>query len=128
MKMLKYWKPILVAIIIFYGSISSGENLNKVGILHFKYSDKIVHFIFYFSLSITLLTALYKNSNFLYKKQIIATLTISILYGLLMEFFQYAFTQTRSAEFLDVISNTVGAIIGITLFPLIVKHRFIKFL
>lgn len=126
--MLKYWKPILVAIIIFYGSISSGENIDKVDFLHFKYSDKIVHFIFYFTLSITLLSAFYKNSNFPYKKQILVTLTISILYGLLMEFFQYEFTQTRSAEFLDIISNTIGAIIGITIFPLIVKYRFIKFL
>jgi VanZ family protein len=126
--MLKYWKPILVAIIIFYGSISSGENLNKVDFLHFRHLDKIVHFIFYFSLSITVLSAFYKNSNFVYKKQIIATLTISILYGLLMEFFQYQFTELRTAEFLDVISNTIGAIIGITLFPLIVKYKFNKFL
>ncbi len=36
-------------------------------------------------------------------------------YGLAIEWGQWQFTLTRSAEALDVLANTVGAVIGVTL-------------
>jgi len=128
MKIIYYWKPIIVALIILFGSVTSGENLNKVSIIQIKNIDKIIHFVFYFSLTLSLLGSLFKNSLLSTKKQILLAVIISFCYGLLMEFFQYYFTETRMAELLDIISNTLGCLLGLLFFVFIKNTRIIRFL
>ena len=128
MKVLKYWKPLLISIVIFYGSITSGDNLNKVEFLNIKNLDKVVHFIFYLSLSITTLSALYKNSRFRFLDQKLLTIIFVVSYGLIMEMLQYYIASNRSAEIIDAIANTLGCLSGIWLFTYLIKFRLIKYL
>lgn len=128
MKIIKYWKSFVVAIIIFYGSITSGSNVNKVNFLNIKHFDKIAHFTLYFIFAITLYSSLLKNESFRKTKKIVITLLITILYGLLMESFQYLFTNDRSPEIYDALANTLGSIFGILILPLLVKLKLYKYL
>ena len=60
MKLINYWKPIVISIFILYGSITSGENLDKVQFLHFDYMDKFVHFFIYMGFSVSIISSFYK--------------------------------------------------------------------
>ena len=128
MKVLKYWKPIIIAIIILYGSITSSNTLNKITFLKIEHIDKLIHFSLYFILSISLLASLYRNTIIKILNQKVITLIIVISYGLLMEVFQYYFTSDRSAEILDIFANTFGCILGIATFPIVKKLNLLKYL
>lgn len=85
------------------------------------YKDKYVHFTFYFvfvSLWYLYFNKLNPNKNSKWKIVIAA-----ILFGILMEFCQGAFTTTRSPDVYDAISNSVGAILGMLFITTIVKNK-----
>ncbi|MDA3953977.1 MAG: VanZ family protein [Bacteroidales bacterium] len=128
MKAIRYWKPILIALFIFFGSLASQENITKVSIFQFNNSDKLIHFILYFMLSVTLQASFIRIALIKRKKQILLTLIVVISYGLLMEVFQYYFTNNRSAEFLDILANTLGCICGILIIPSLQKFTFSNYL
>ena len=128
MKIKRYWKPILIAIIILYGSLSPGEDLNKLSLFHFNHSDKLIHFIFYFMLSITLQFSILRNTSINRKNQILLTLVFVVSYGLIMEVFQYYFTNSRSTDIFDAFANTFGCICGILILPFLNKFTISKYL
>jgi VanZ family protein len=128
MKIFRFWKPLLLALIIFYGSVTSGSNLNKVNILHINNIDKFIHLSFYFLLSVSFQSSLLRNILINKKEQILITLVIVISYGLIMEVFQFYFTSDRSAEIFDALANTLGCILGVLIFPFLEKRNLIKYL
>lgn len=128
MKILKYWKPILVSLFILYGSVTSSNNLNTISFLNFPYSDKLLHFSLYLVLSIFLYASLLKNTNYTKKINIIISFIMVVSYGILMEVFQLSFTSTRSAEILDVIANSFGCFVGILIYKYIKKYSFAQYL
>lgn len=128
MQFLNYWKPALLSVIILYGSITSGDNLNKFTIFNIEHMDKIIHFCLYFALSVTLLASMIRKSKLRNLDQKIIVFVWVVSYGLLMEVFQYYFTQTRSAEILDILANTSGCILAILIYPLINKYNLQKLL
>jgi len=127
-KLLKYWKPAIIAIIICYGSLTSGSNLNKVHFLNIKNLDKLIHFLMYLTLSLTLYRALLKNISISRREIILLNLVFVISYGLIMEVLQFYITTDRSADIYDGIANTIGTIFGIILYPFIVKINLHKYL
>ena len=128
MILLKFWKPIIFALIIFIGSISSSSELNKIPFLSIPNIDKIIHFMLYFILTVLLFSSMYKtNSNLVSSKKIIALICV-FGYGLFLELMQFVVTLDRSAEYLDFISNCLGAICGFFLFPFILKLKISKWL
>ncbi len=127
-KIIKYWKPIIIALIICYGSLTSSSNLNKVNLLTFENIDKLMHFLMYAALSLLFFIALRKNSQFKRIERIIITLTLVISYGLMMEVFQFYFTNDRSAEVTDAVANIFGSFFGIFIFPIFNKLNLIKYL
>lgn len=127
-KILKYWKPILIALVICYGSLASSSNLNKVNFLAFKNIDKLIHFLMYAALSLLFFIAFKKNSQFKRKEQIIITLMLVISYGLIMEVFQFYFTNDRSAELMDAFANILGSLFGLLIVPIFYKLNLIKYL
>ena len=128
MKIMKYWKPIVIALVIFYGSVTSGSNLNKVNIFQINNIDKFIHFSFYFLLSVSFRSSLLRNILINKKEQILITSVIVISYGLIMEVFQFYFTSDRSAEIFDALANTLGCILGILIFPFLKKRNLIRYL
>ena len=128
MKILNYWKPLIIAIVSLYGSITSSDDFNKITFLNIKHIDKLIHFSLYFILSISLLASLHRDTIIKTLNQKVITLIIVISYGLLMEVFQYYFTDNRSAEILDVFANTFGCIVGLAIFPIVKKLNLLKYL
>lgn len=128
MKILKFWKPLILALIILYGSVTSGSSLNKVNIFQINNIDKFIHLSFYFLLSISFQSSLLQNTLINKKEQIFITLVLIISYGLIMEIFQFYFTDDRSAELFDALANTLGCISGILIFPFLKKNNLIKYL
>ncbi|NEM96878.1 VanZ family protein [Pontibacter sp. BT327] len=45
-----------------------------------------------------------------------ASLLISTLFGILIEILQFTLVPGRTAEIMDIVSNTIGCIIGIIIF------------
>ncbi len=128
MRLLNHWKPILISLIILYGSIASEDNFNKVPFLNIPNFDKIVHYILYLLLSITFYASIYKNTTLNKKQQITITFILIVSYGIVMEVLQYYFTSTRNAEMFDVLANTLGCISDIFIFFIVKKSGFVKYL
>jgi VanZ family protein len=128
MRILKYWKPILISLFILYASITTGEKFEKVHFINIPNFDKIVHFIFYLLLSISLYTSLNRNTLIKKSDQVIINLVLVISYGLIIEMLQYYLTSNRQAEIFDVIANTLGCISGILIFPVLNKIGLAKYL
>lgn len=125
---INFWKPILISLFILYGSTSSGENLNKIFSLNFPYMDKVIHMLMYFILSITILASLIRTGKRKKYYHMLITFVWVISYGMLMEVLQFYLTQTRSAEFLDILANTTGCIFAFLLYTYIKKSRWQKIL
>jgi len=66
-------------------------------------------------------------SNISIKSKVII-LAIAGLYGLSLEGVQYYLTSDRSAEFADMIANTLGCIIGLLSYPLLLRFSLYKIL
>ncbi|MGM0503832.1 MAG: VanZ family protein [Bacteroidota bacterium] len=128
MQPLNYWKPTLVSFIILYGSITSGENFNTVSFFNFPYIDKVMHMILYFVLSLTFLASFIRSGKRTKSDHMIITFVWVVSYGILMEVFQFYFTQTRSAEILDILANTSGCIFALLLYPYLKKKGWKKIL
>ncbi|PLX13588.1 MAG: hypothetical protein C0597_11510 [Marinilabiliales bacterium] len=128
MKIVTYWKPFIIALVILYGSITSSSNLNKFDLIHLEHLDKLVHFILYFGLGLTFFTSIKKNI-FISKRDItFLTLVLVISYGVIMEVLQFYFTIDRSADIMDVLANSLGCISGIIIYPLLHKIKLTRYL
>jgi len=113
----EYIKPLglllAILILITYGSLGSGEEAAKINILKFPNSDKVIHGLMYFLLTVSLIYLMVKRYNgFKHWKVYLIVLASPILYGLLMELLQYYLASDRSAELADFIANTSGTLLA----------------
>lgn len=72
-----------------------------------SYTDKIVHFTFYF-----VANYLFLKSKFS-KKYLISL--VLIFYGIIIEVFQENFTKSRHFDFYDILANSLGVILALML-------------
>lgn len=96
-------------------SLSSFEDLDTSS-FDVPYTDKAVHFFFYFVASVLCFLYYLHPRSFNRKssvKGIITLIIVLVLYGILIEVLQYKFIPNRSGEVLDVAANTTGVILGI---------------
>lgn len=128
MKIIKFWKPILIALIILYGSLTSSDHLKPVTFFALDHIDKFIHFLLYATLSLFFYASIKKQTNFRSDAVVVINLITIISYGLLMEVFQYAFTSDRTAEIFDAIANSLGCVFGIFLFAVFDKLNISKYL
>lgn len=113
----EYTKPLglllAILVLITYGSLGSGEEAAKINILKFPNSDKVIHGLMYFLLTVSLIYLMVKRyHSFKHWKVYLIVLASPILYGLLMELLQYYLAQDRSAELADFIANTSGTLLA----------------
>jgi len=76
--------------------------------------DKIVHFVFYFVAALLgcfFMRELTKGRMNI-KKAIAIIIVLVIVYGIVIEVLQGAYTTQRSGEFYDVLANSLGAFAG----------------
>ena len=119
---LKYHFPvILMCLVIFVLSSIPGNYYPKVD---FKFSDKIVHIILYSALSSAFYISIRKQNKvgLFSEHAFIFSIVLSALYGISDEFHQY-FVPNRSCDVYDMIANTIGATIAITIIYLYLKFR-----
>ena len=108
---------ILVTIAIAILSLTAVPKLNFGFSL--KSSDKYLHVIAYFVLSCVWYFSLQEKI----KKPVFrfTLITLIILYGIILEALQGGITSYRTADFYDVIANTIGVLLASLLF-----NKFIK--
>ncbi|TCN72110.1 VanZ family protein [Acetobacteroides hydrogenigenes] len=124
-----YWLLVTVwAAIILVLCGMPPQDVDKVKFFDLPYMDKIVHFALYFVLAMLVMAVLTLNSHLKTSRwTYIITITICLLYGWLIEVLQRAFFAGRSFEWLDVVADTAGAVVGVLLYKKVsrwVKGRF----
>ncbi|WGF93805.1 VanZ family protein [Aequorivita marisscotiae] len=111
---------LLYSIVITSLFFLSSQNLPKTQISE---ADKLVHILIHFILVNLWLLYFFVKNKFHFKKNWILIVVLSVLfYGIIIEIFQELFTDSRSADILDVAANLTGAILGIFFFKNL-KHK-----
>ncbi|MGE0089869.1 MAG: VanZ family protein [Bacteroidales bacterium] len=128
MKLKNYWKTLLIAALILTASILSGKQLNKVSVFEIKNLDKIIHFMMYFILVLSMFSSYLKDKKYITNPIKLIVIVMAIAYGLTLEGVQYYFTVDRSAEIADMIANTIGCIAGLALYPTLFRFRIFRLL
>ena len=83
-------------------------------------SDKIIHFLLYFILTFLCIKSVQMISL---KKYLIISISCFI-YGTIIEVFQELFTQTRKADALDVLANTLGILVAVVVSKYFIKNNY----
>ncbi|MCG2417747.1 VanZ family protein [Aequorivita sp. F47161] len=116
----------LLLVALFYSSaitclfFLSSQDLPKTQISE---ADKLIHVSIYFILINLWLLYFYVRNNLKIENKLILIILFSVLfYGIIIEIFQELFTDSRSADILDVAANLLGALLGIFFFKNI-KHK-----
>lgn len=116
-------KAIIWAILIFLGSSISGNSLNEIKFINIPGLDKLIHFIWYFVLTLFTLAGTFKSLGkikfFLY----LIIVSTCVSYGALMEYLQKTVFIARSMDIFDFIANSSGALFGAILFSSLYKRK-----
>ncbi|MBN9285170.1 MULTISPECIES: VanZ family protein [Flavobacterium] len=76
--------------------------------------DKFVHFVFYFLFTFFWFKFLDKKQNqWTLNKKLITVFLLGFTYGVAIEICQGLFTQTRSADIMDVLANSTGGLFAV---------------
>lgn len=81
-------------------------------------TDKIVHFSFYFVLTLLFLRSFKKEI----KNKYAIVMVLSFVYGIIIELLQDNFTSSRKGDFYDVIANLTGIVCAIMLNKFIINR------
>ena len=101
----------------------SGYPGHKVPSVPFWQFDKLVHTLIYLALSLFSIFAFHRQyiaqkSRFL---TVVFVAVFGIFYGGLMEILQHYIFINRSGNWYDFSANTLGAIIGVIVYPYVMK-------
>lgn len=111
------------ALVILLLTLSPGESMPKTNLWAELLSfDKVAHFFVFGLLVFLMIVGLSKQYTYewLRRKAVVCSLSVSIVYGLLIEIMQYAIPD-RHFELADLLANTSGCFIGYGLFYLLYK-------
>jgi VanZ family protein len=123
MSLLRYWKSIVLGLLILIICLLPSSEISKIDFLKFKYEDLLIHLFIFIAFSFFLAYDMYKMRLLNNKKtaQLILALSISILFGLTTELLQHVIIViNRTANLYDFIFDSLGSVVGI------VAIRFIK--
>ena len=104
-----------IALLSLSPKIGAAENYGQ----HF---DKVIHALLYCFFVTISIVGFKKQHRFyvLKSKAVVYSISISILYGILMECIQYKIPG-RGFDAFDILSNSVGSLLGFGLFYLIYR-------
>lgn len=118
MKILYFWKSLLWLLVICYLSLMPGDGLPRVPLFNIPHFDKIVHFGFYFILTILLIKPFKKTIN---KYSYITALLISATLSGAIELLQKTVTTTRHGDIYDFIANLLGISFALITYRIIIS-------
>mgnify|MGYP000863894054 CR=1 FL=1 len=104
-----------LAVVILILSVVSVPKLPEIKV---RAVDKWGHLLAYMSLSFVLFVELAKKYHWsnTYRRWLIPSITICIIYGILMELLQATPLFDRHFEFADMAANSIGVSLGFVLF------------
>ena len=108
MRNIYFWTAIIWTAIIGVCCLISMKNFESAPI-EGKYTDKLVHFTFYFTFTVLWFLAL-REKNI--GKEALLRFKVfigAVVFGIFIELFQSWFTADRSADVADVIANSSGS-------------------
>ncbi len=117
---------IIVALGIFYLSLSSTETYDKISIFSFPGIDYVVHFLMYFIFMGVILFEHRKNIHKIRRLFLISL--IPLFYGAFMELLQLWLTVTRTGSLFDLLFNFAGIVFAIIICFIIrpIRNELIK--
>lgn len=115
----KYYMNYVPAVVLTVGiailSLTESTNMPSVSL-----NDKAIHGLFYTLLAVLWTLPLIKSSIINHQSSIyIVVLLGTTAYGALLEVLQHYCTLTRSGEWLDVLADFIGALIGVGIVALL---------
>ena len=113
-----FYIAILLTVAITVGSLISLKNELQIGV---QVSDKILHSVGYFMLTISWLLAYNVKSNPMKLSLLIASAVF--IYGIIIEILQGALTDYRQADLYDVFANFTGIVVAIMFFVFVLKKN-----
>jgi len=106
-----FWLALLWTTLVIVLSLVSFSKFPKVSLMP-GFTDKITHFVFYFGFVFLWGNAfLLKTQN--RKNVLLKVFLTAVLTGGLIEVLQETLTQNRTFDWLDILANSLGALIGI---------------
>ncbi|MEO0527044.1 MAG: VanZ family protein [Bacteroidota bacterium] len=109
-----------MALVTLFSLVSFSEGtLGTINIPHF---DKLAHFVFYLVAALLCYAFLWEmaGESLSWVKALIMAVCFAIFYGIIIEVIQSELTRTRQGDFLDILANTLGALLA----AVIIKIRF----
>ena len=108
---------IVWTLLILLVCLMPGDNLPSTSFLSFKGADKLIHFTLYLVLFIFVGKGLvnYFDSSYSSNRIILIAFLYCLFLGVGVEFLQSVFVAGRSGDFFDVLSNAMGASVGIVI-------------
>jgi VanZ family protein len=108
---------IAITLVILYLSLMKMPNTG----IEIKHIDKGYHSIAYFVLTLSWLLSFYKKPN---KKYLIVILCIIL--GIIIEVLQDTITVYRTADYFDVLANSVGVLFALVIFNIFLRKKTIN--
>jgi len=108
---------IAITLVILYLSLMKMPNTG----IEIKFIDKAYHCIAYFVLTLSWLLSFYKKPN---KKYLIVILCIIL--GIIIEVLQDTITVYRTADYFDVLANSVGVLFALVIFNIFLRKKTIN--
>jgi len=124
--MFQYKFSILLAIVIALLSLAPASKFPIESIWYIPYIDKIVHIIMYSSLGFVALTESRRTAKSLAYHLLI--LLAILLASALLEVLQATVVLSRGAEWVDLLANFLGLLVGYLAFRIIGGWRIFRFL
>jgi aminopeptidase YwaD len=114
--MLKYWKSISWAILIFILLIIPGDKLPETNFLNIKHFDKLIHLVLFAILEFLALFDLDRPRHLL--KPYLWLAIFALLFAVFTEIMQFITHLGREGEWLDLIADFAGTLTGTLVFRL----------
>ncbi|WP_159021883.1 VanZ family protein [Formosa sp. L2A11] len=96
-------------------------NLNSITAGSPKNSDKVFHFLAYCLLALVWYIVFHYGYKWSQTKSLFSSGLLSISFGILIEYLQGNFTETREFDVLDILANSAGVIIMLLI--LVIKNK-----
>lgn len=113
---------VIWVVFITYACLAAAADIPKASWLNVPYLDKIVHFIFYFILTL-LLSIDFKVKTETIKKAWLYAFAIAVGYGIIIEICQRFLTKGRSADVIDALANMSGSAFAIFILWFLQKRK-----
>ena len=121
MSLVRYWKSTSWTVIILLATTLPSSSIPKTSLLKIPHFDKIVHFVLFFVLALLLISEFntLRQEGKLTRLSIVIAISVSVVYGLIIELLQYYLLTTRSGNLYDFAANVLGAIVAVLLYKTI---------